>query len=129
MVTMETEVEELLSLVISTGREIDESVAQLQTMSEVTSILKSNKSSPISIACSLYEMDRTSSSRTFCNITGFAVQPGSNYNTHLINYHRPKFLQHPMSNCYNGYMVNNDIITFIVSYYFKHFLMCVKRIN
>ena len=35
MVTMETEVEELLSLVMSTGREIDESVAQLQTMSEV----------------------------------------------------------------------------------------------
>ena len=35
MVTMETEVEELLGLVISTGKEIDESVAQLQTMSEV----------------------------------------------------------------------------------------------
>ena len=32
---METEVEELLGLVISTGKEIDESVAQLQTMSEV----------------------------------------------------------------------------------------------
>ena len=53
MVTMETEVEELLSLVISTGREIDESVAQLQTMSEVLSILRSKKSSPISIVYAL----------------------------------------------------------------------------
>ena len=35
MVTMETDVEELLSLVINTGRDIDEAVAQLQTMSEV----------------------------------------------------------------------------------------------
>ena len=35
MVTMDTEVEELLTLVINTGREIDEAVAQLQTMSEV----------------------------------------------------------------------------------------------
>lgn len=35
MVTMETDVEELLSLVITTGRDIDEAVAQLQTMSEV----------------------------------------------------------------------------------------------
>ncbi len=35
MVTMETDVEELLSLVITTGREIEEAVAQLQTMSQV----------------------------------------------------------------------------------------------
>ncbi len=35
MVTMETDVEELLTLVINTGRDIDEAVAQLQTMSEV----------------------------------------------------------------------------------------------
>lgn len=35
MVTMETEVEELLNLVINTGRDIDEAVSQLQTMSEV----------------------------------------------------------------------------------------------
>ena len=35
MVTMETDVEELLSLVINTGRDIDEAVVQLQTMSEV----------------------------------------------------------------------------------------------
>lgn len=35
MVTMDTDVEELLTLVINTGQEIDEAVAQLQTMSEV----------------------------------------------------------------------------------------------
>jgi hypothetical protein len=35
MVTMETEVEELLSLVINCGKDIDEAVTQLQTMSEV----------------------------------------------------------------------------------------------
>ena len=63
----------------------------------LTSILKSNKSSPISIAYSLYEMDRTSSSRTFCNITGFAVQLVRNYNTHLLNYHRPKFNPCPLA--------------------------------
>jgi len=35
MVTMETEVEELLSLVINCGKDIDEAVTQLHTMSEV----------------------------------------------------------------------------------------------
>jgi len=35
MVTMDTDVEELLSLVISTGKDIDEAVAQLKNMSEV----------------------------------------------------------------------------------------------
>lgn len=35
MVTMETEVEELLTLVINCGKDIDEAVNQLQTMSEV----------------------------------------------------------------------------------------------
>ena len=35
MVTMETDVEELLGLVIHTGREIDDAVSQLHTMSEV----------------------------------------------------------------------------------------------
>ena len=35
MVTMETDVEELLSLVLNTGRDIDEAVVQLQTMTEV----------------------------------------------------------------------------------------------
>ena len=35
MVTMDTDVEELLSLVISTGKEIDNAVERLQNMSEV----------------------------------------------------------------------------------------------
>ena len=35
MVTMETEVEELLTLVINCGKDIDEAVNQLESMSEV----------------------------------------------------------------------------------------------
>ena len=35
MVTMETEVEELLTLVINCGKDIDDAVNQLQSMSEV----------------------------------------------------------------------------------------------
>ena len=35
MVTIETEVEELLNLVINCGKDIDEAVSQLQSMSEV----------------------------------------------------------------------------------------------
>ena len=35
MVTMETDVEELLNLVINTGKEVDDAVAQLRNMSEV----------------------------------------------------------------------------------------------
>ena len=35
MVTMETDVEELLNLVINCGKDIDEAVSQLETLSEV----------------------------------------------------------------------------------------------
>lgn len=35
MVTMDTDVEELLSLVINCGKDIDEAVSQLETLSEV----------------------------------------------------------------------------------------------
>ena len=35
MVTMDTDVEELLNLVINCGKDIDEAVSQLETLSEV----------------------------------------------------------------------------------------------